>query len=95
MCVVSMVGDHYNDKFEKNYPGVWPDPLNSPPITRQEFDELKRDVKEMKELLKRAKKYDEDNNEPDCEIAEKFKKLQEIAKLVNIDLDELGLNIKK
>ena len=95
MCVVSMVGDHYNDKFEKNYPNLWYNPLNSPPITRQEFDELKRDVKEMKELLKRAKKYDEDNNEPDCEIAEKFKKLQEIAKLVDIDLDELGIDIKK
>ena len=41
------------------------------------------------ELLKRAKKYDEDNGEPDCEIDEKMDVLRKVAKLVGVDLDEV------
>lgn len=75
MCTVSMVMDHYRDKWYDPPPTdygvsapnliVWP---VGQPITREEFDALKRDVLEMRELLKRAKKYDEDNGEPDCEM---------------------------
>lgn len=99
MCVVSMVGDHYRDKWEKKLPDwdpmpTWPPPVVQsfnplPFISRQEFDELKRDVLEMKELLKRAKKYDEDNNEPDCEIDEKMDLLRKVAKLVGVSLDDV------
>ena len=89
MCVVSMVGDHFQDKWNK-YPYV--DLLNKAQlgdITRWEFEELKKEVKEMKDLLVKAKIYDNQHNEPDCEIEDKMKFLKECAKLVGIDLDDI------
>lgn len=99
MCVVSMVGDHYTDKWRPLGPWFpvapldpWPahadPPLITPPWpTREEFDALKRDVAEMLALMKRAKEYDAANGEPDCEMDEKLKVLRAVAKLVGIDLD--------
>lgn len=91
MCVVSMVGDHYHDKWQREWPQVLPNtnqPVPAfPPVSRMEFDELKRDVQEMKELLIRAKKYDEENGEPECEIEEKMDVLRRVAKLVGVELD--------
>lgn len=60
-----------------------------PEISRAEFDELKRDVVAMKELLRRAKAYDEANGEPNCEIDEKMELLRKIAGLVGVDLDDV------
>lgn len=104
MCVVSMVGDHFIEKwdpYKKYIPNVpTPQPLNPDPNnlenlfkpkfpTREEFNELKKEVEELKKLLVRAKEYDEKNNEPNCEIEEKMKFLKEVAKLVGVDLDEV------
>lgn len=86
MCVVSMIGDHYGDKW-RNPPDWTFIPGVSP--TQQEFDELKKEVQEMKELLKRAKQYDIDNNEPDCEIDDKVAVLKKIAKLVDVNLEDV------
>lgn len=106
MCVVSMVGEHYNDKWKPfkyhHWPAIepWPDSPKVPypgarpiiPVDRVEFDDLKKQVEEMIALMKRAKKYDEDNNEPDCEVDEKMDLLRKVAKLVGVDLDkEVGL----
>lgn len=93
MCVVSMVGDHYGDQWRPRYP-TYPAYPNTPTFpepgsTQQEFDELKRQVEEMKELLKRAKRYDEEHGEPDCEIDEKMEFLRGVAALVGVDLDEV------
>ena len=91
MCTVSMVGDHYRDLWKPQpwYPSGLAQPIQQPVITRAEFDELKRQVEEMKELLKRAKKYDEDNGEPDCEIDEKMEILRKVAKLVGVSLEDV------
>lgn len=106
MCVMSMIGDHYRDRWRDRFreqewwPNVpmWPPgpampmPVTLPqpsPITRQQFDDLKREVMEMKELLKRAKKYDEDNNQRDCEVDEKMDLLRKIAAMVGISLDDV------
>jgi len=99
MCVVSMVGDHYRDIWKPQFPGPFTPSLPGLPSipafpngpTRQEFDQLKRQVDEMVALLKRAKKYDDDNGEPDCEIEDKMDFLRKVAKLVGVDLNkELG-----
>lgn len=117
MCVVSMVGDHYGDKWDpwKKYIPNQPSPLipeqqdpskafedflkkinpNPQTPTRQEFEDLKKEVEDLKSLLKRAKEYDEKNNEPNCEIEEKMKLLKEIAKLVGVNLDEILKNGKQ
>lgn len=106
MCVVSMVGDHYKDKWTDDYywfpehiPApheIWPPKPYAPQpnpdmvlIDREEIKNLKRDIEEMKRLLKRAKKYDEDNGEPDCEVDEKMELLRKMAEVVGIDLDDV------
>lgn len=107
MCTFSMIGDHYGEIWKDRWPRpqepqpVYPQPhgggvppifvVQQPEVTRAEFDELKRQVDEMVMLLKRAKKYDEDNGEPDCEVDEKIAILRKVADLVGVDLDkELG-----
>lgn len=96
MCVVSMIGDHFNEKWEPFKPYV--NPYNQlpfqPSVSRQEFEALKKEVEEMKKLLIKAKKYDARNNEPNCEIEEKMDFLKKVAALVGIDLDEI-INGKK
>lgn len=92
MCTVSMVGDHYRDRISRLYPNVysWPaTTMTIPPVSREEFDALKREVEQMKDLLKRAKEYDERNGEPDCEIEEKMDLLRRVAKLVDVNLDDV------
>jgi hypothetical protein len=98
MCVVSMVGDFYRDTWKPNpwYHGpavvggaTGGTIVLGSDIKREEFDELKRQVLEMKELLKRAKAYDEANNEPDCEIDEKMDLLRRVASAVGVNLDDV------
>lgn len=96
MCVVSFVGNNFEQRW---YP--WkqhmPSPLKPktatffPPTgpTQADFDNLKKEVEILKSLLKEAKEYDEKNNEPDCEIEEKMQFLKAVAKLVDIDLDDV------
>lgn len=90
MCVVSMVGDYYNDRWRKRYDRIdWRDYTIAPDVTRGEFEDLRKEVEQLKELLKRAKQYDEDNNEPDCEIDEKMEVLRQVAKIFQIDLGDI------
>jgi len=90
-----MVGDFYRDtwqpkpwfhNFGTSGGGVT---LQLPSITREEFDELKRQVLEMKELLKRAKDYDERNGEPECEVDDKMELLRKIAAAVGVNIDDV------
>ena len=87
MCTVSMIGDHFNDKWKQPpYQQIF---TNIPDVNRAEFEALKKEVEEMKALLKRAKEYDEKNNEPNCEIEEKMAMLRKFADAVGIDLDDV------
>ena len=106
MCVVSMIGDHYADKWRDRIlpyqrPIDWPywpvdeGPASSPgakPVehpTREEFDALRKEVEDMKALLKSAVEYDERNNEPHCEVEEKMELLRRVAEMVGISLDDV------
>lgn len=92
MCVTSMVGGFYEDQFRKNYPQlVYPNlqDLVTPLISRAEFEELKKTVLEMKELLTRAKLYDQQNDQPDCEMSDKVALLKRIAELVGVDISKV------
>lgn len=88
MCVVSMIMDHYGDEWQRRYrqwpilpmPGInYPIPPAPPAPSQAELDEFRR-------LLERAREYDKRNNEPDCEMADKKRKLLDLAK-------KLGVNI--
>lgn len=89
MCTMSMVGDHYMDLWRGAPFQAAPVYTIGPGVTREEFDNLKRQVDEMVMLLKRAQKYDEANGEPDCETDEKMEVLRKVAKLVGVDLDAM------
>ena len=102
MCVVSMTGDYFSDKWKNNPSINWPNvnnlpnssmtyPQIDPGVTKQEFEQLKKEVLEMKELLKRSIEYDKKNNEPHCEIAEKIITIKQIANLLGVDLNDLDL----
>lgn len=91
MCVVSMVGDHYTDKWQPWNQKIDNSGLNNyfNNVSRKEFDDLKKEVIDMKELLIKAKEYDKINNEPNCEIEGKVELLKKIADLVGVDLKEI------
>ena len=82
-----MIGDHFSEKWKQPpYQQIF---TNIPDVSRAEFEALKKEVEEMKALLKRAKEYDEKNNEPNCEIEEKMAMLRKFADAVGIDLDDV------
>jgi len=94
-----MIADHYKNEWNKdwttspwnpdNYPKV-PIPITTPSPSpfpsKKDIKEFKKQVKQLEELLKKAKKYDEDNGEKDCELEDKKRVLQDIA-------DKFGITI--
>ncbi len=107
MCIVSFVGNHYEDKWNNLRPIIYTtgtgqiptiiDPINptaapsqKPTLLPQaEFDALKKEVEDMKVLLKKAKIYDEENNEPNCEMESKVAFLKKVAEFVGVDLEDV------
>lgn len=90
MCVVSMVGDHFNQQWAPytQQVGLAGGSLIEF-LPKHEFEALRREVMQMKELLIKAKLYDEQNNEPKCEKEEKIETLKKMAKLFDISLEEI------
>lgn len=95
MCVVSMIFDYEYDKWKRNiqpwkkYPYDPNTPYVPPYIpTPQPKLPTQEEIDEFYELLKRAKKYDKENNQKDCETEEKKKKLKDLAKELGI-LDKI------
>lgn len=89
MCTYSMIVDHYHEKwwpqspYQPNNPNTLPGgtgPTIYPPMPSQE------DIEEFKKLLERARKYDKDNNQPDCDLETKKTALRELAKVWGIDI---------
>lgn len=78
MCVVSMVMDHYKDKWNTPKPPIVP--FIYPKIPSQD------EIDEFRKLLERAREYDKKNNQPHCENDEKKALLKKLA-------SEWGINI--
>lgn len=95
MCTVSMISDHYRETV---IPRVAPWVQTSPHIfntnvTRAEFEELKKTVLEMKELLLKAKEYDERTGQAECDTAEKVEYLKKLAEFLGVDLSEVYASV--
>lgn len=87
MCVVSMVMDHYWDKWQdRQQPAIGIYPPFFPNVAPAQPAISPAEIEEFKKLLERAREYDKRNNEPDCEIAEKKARVKKLA-------DELGVKI--
>lgn len=99
MCVYSMIADHYLDKWGPKYPQplvpLIPGPDYPPPFPLAPFPitPLKpvpepltaEEVNELRRLLKKAKLYDEETGQKDCEVLDKKKRLKGI-------IESQGLN---
>ena len=101
MCMVSNIGDQWGQQFPQKWPGFVPHPFypNSggsttpyvPPlgVSQTDFDALKKEVEELKKLLRAAKDFDAKTGQPHCEMDAKVKLIKEIAKLVGVDLGDV------
>lgn len=78
MCVVSMVMDYYQDKWERQY--IYPTQPTFPTFPSKE------EIKEFRELLERAREYDRKTGQPNCELEEKKDAIKKLA-------DNLGIEI--
>jgi hypothetical protein len=87
--MVSMVGDYWRDRtLPESFPSYpsWP---NNVPPSRAEFEDLKRSVEELKNLLVAAKRYDVVQGEPDCEMDDKVSLIKRLAEIVGVDMKEV------
>ncbi len=94
MCAVSMVTDYWknNDQWKYNGingPGIATGGLAYNPVSREEFEQLRKEMMELKELLKAAKSYDDLTNQHKCEKEENVKALIQIAKALDVDFEDI------
>jgi hypothetical protein len=78
-----MIMDYYYDKWNQPnyYPPAYPVYVQpASPLTQEEINDLR-------ELLKRAKKYDEETGQKDCELEAKKEKLRQLAKELNVTIE--------
>lgn len=94
MCVVSNIGDNYRDNFAPRWPHMPVQPtapvvINTSEVSKQEFEALKKEVEELKILLKAAKKFDEETGQPDCHMDDKVDFIKKLAEFVGVDLEDI------
>lgn len=93
MCSVSMVMDHTYDEWWRRYYDdhptlvpqptapytvpIYPQPVRLP--TQEEVDDFRR-------LLERARQYDKDHGQPDCELEDKRRKIKDLAEQLGVDV---------
>lgn len=58
-------------------------------VSRADFEKLREEMEELKELLKAAKRFDEATGQPDCEMDEKIELIRRVADMVGVDVDEV------
>lgn len=117
MCMVSMIGDEYYDKWRTTPWQPYPQTPYVPypaddrtskkkdidellksiekvvgadnEVSRQEFDDLKKEVEELKKLLAAAKEYDKNTGQPDCEQGDKVEFIKRLADFLGVDLGDV------
>jgi len=93
MCVYSMIGDDWAKRWNEQYPEIFKPvvtgTLNWPhQVTREEFEALKKEMQELKDLLIQAKKYDEATGQPDCEMEDKVTLIKKMAEFLGVDMGD-------
>lgn len=101
MCVVSYVGDYWKDDFEDKWPHIYekiitetsPNTIDMNQFaTKEDIAAIRREIEELKKLLKAAIKYDEATDQPHCEMEDKIDLIKKVAEMVGVDLSDLNLN---
>ena len=88
--MISFIGTEFTKTVTDTYPwvqtsGVWYDAY----VSRQEFEELKKEVQSLVKLLKAAKIYDEEMGQKDCEMEEKVALIKGLAEFLDVDLEDV------
>ncbi len=100
MCTVSMIYEHYRDRWQPLvpwYPQPWqPEPVTpmSPADFQKALEVFKpaapaitpAEVAEFRKLLERAREYDKRMNQPDCELDAKREILKQLAAALGLDI---------
>lgn len=92
MCTISFIGDQYADRWKwiPTAPPIYPNQsIPAPAITREEFEQLRKEVQDLRKLLIAAKAVDRATGQPDCEMAEKIELLRRVAEIVGVSLDDI------
>jgi hypothetical protein len=63
--------------------------INTSGVSKEEFEALKKEVEELKQLLKAAKKFDEETGQPDCHMDDKVDFIKKLAEYVGVDLEDI------
>jgi hypothetical protein len=91
MCTVSWVMDQYSEKWRNlvsptpPWPDIPPLEIKTPPIPVL----TKEEVEEFRTLIEKARKYDVEHNEPNCELEEKKETLKKLADQLGVKIDFL------
>jgi hypothetical protein len=67
----------------------FPPAVINPAATKEDIDALKKDLEELKSLVKRALKYDEENGEPECETEAKVAIIKSVADALGVEIEGL------
>lgn len=87
MCVVSVIMDHYYDEWNKKKMVPWENPNRTPPVYPGPSPYITpEEINGFRILLERARKYDQEHNQPDCELESKRKKLLDLAKELGVEI---------
>lgn len=88
MCTVSGLFDTFHERWNNptfhdpwSNPSQWPSPALGPTIPTQE------EIDEFRDLLEKARQWDRDHGEPDCEMEEKRQKLKDLAEELGVEID--------
>lgn len=95
MCVYSQIVDYETDRWKKRYwtTEPWKDndisiiPVPYNPPNYKEKEKLKKEVEELKKLLKLALKFDKNTDQEECESEDKKKILSDMAKQLGIEIE--------
>jgi hypothetical protein len=78
-----MVHDYTKDTLPNYIPTtIWPN-------DQARIAALELEIKMIKEMLRRAEIYDEENNQPDCPMEDKIEAVKELCELLGVDPKEL------
>lgn len=89
MCAVSAIMDIWKHQWEKDYcwpPGPW---HGEPPIPYYPSLPTKEEIEDFRRIYEKAKRFDKETGQPDCENKEKIRLLKELAEKLGV-LDQIS-----
>ena len=106
MCVVSMIGDGYEDAFPDRWPTITvpvtpiqgypappftPNPANFGPFaTQEDVNKLREEIVELRKVLQQAATFNKKTGQPNCEQPIKLRLILALAAALGVDMSEFA-----